>query len=254
MRIDIMVVIAVILLGMIVGYNILIQIKEKENQRIFAERKRSFDIINSTEDILAQSVNIPFSRDLIFVLNNRVIKELEYIIEIDKNNRELVRRKQQKQEQMNSFLNSDKTPNVSLRVPDNEQQAIALLKLIKRFKDILRTEHKKGHINTKIYTNETARLDSFKVKVNIENALKRIKNSIYKGDKGTAQQLAHKSLAMLDNSYNDDDYAQSKRAYLNTVIADLEKEKADKIQKHIKMQEAIEKSDLDALFGDKKKW
>lgn len=240
-----------VLFVLIIGYFIIAQIKEKENAKIQQERKRSYSIVNSTEELLSQSAYVPFSLNLLFILNNRIVKELENLQRIDIKNKELKSRIESKKSSLEKLMSENYTMT-NFRVPDSDKQAIAVLKLVKRLKDIVRTEHNKGHVETAKFSEETKRLDTLKVTINIENAVNRIKISTIKGDYGTAAQLAHKSLEML-HSNPTDDFLESKREFLEETLKEINLHKEKEKNAHI--ERSVEKpNDLDVIFGEKKKW
>lgn len=234
-----------------IGYFLMVQIKEKENARVAQERKRSLTIINSTEELLAQSAYVPFSLNLMYILNTRVIKELENLIQIEPKNKENKSRLALKQDALKNLM-SNNYVMLKFNVPESDQKAIAVLKLVKRLKDIIRTEHNKGHIETERYTEELKRLETLQVTINIENAIFRIKTSTVKGEHGTALQLSHKALDMISLNHIDE-YLESKKEFLINTINEINRLKEKENNDHLaKISE--QPNDLDVIFGDKKKW
>ncbi len=89
-----------------------------------------------------------------------------------------------------SYSNREST---SFKVPDNDRQAISMLKLVKRLRSVVKAEHSKGRLATQAFVAENARLEQMQLKINIENVIKRANDAKNKGQMGTAQQLLKKS-------------------------------------------------------------
>jgi hypothetical protein len=93
----------------------------------------------------------------------------------------------------------------SFKVPSSDKQAIIMLKLVKRLRETIRSEHNKDRFDTQGYFAENARLEQIQVRINIENVIKRANDSVLRGQAGTAKQLLKKglyALASKNDSYS----------------------------------------------------
>ncbi|MEF1186092.1 DNA repair protein, partial [Vibrio sinaloensis] len=128
-----------------------------------------------------------------------------------------------------------------------------MLKLVKRLRDTIRSEHNKGRFETQAYVEENARLETIQIRINIENVIKRANDSIVRGQPGTAVQLLRKGIDAL--STKNDNYSNQAREKLQAMYDDLEQSRQTRNAEELhQMEEKERKDDMDALFGEKKKW
>lgn len=130
-----------------------------------------------------------------------------------------------------------------------------MLKLVKRLRETIRNEHNKGRLDTQTYVTENARLETIQIRINIENVIKRAKDSISRGQPGTALQLLRKGIDAL--STKNDAYSVQAKKTLEEMLGDLDKRRQDKNNEE--MQQIVDadkerNDDMNALFGEKKKW
>jgi hypothetical protein len=234
----------VILLGLIVGYNILAQQRKQIESHKRQEMAKHIAVIDATEELIGNAHNLPYSGTLLVCLNK--------MHEIDNSDKSIPQRISATQAQIDqikqSFSNKEST---SFRVPDSDRQAISMLKLVKRLRSVIKAEHSKGRLQTQAFVAENARLEQMQLKINIENVVKRANEAKRKGQLGTTQQLLKKAIDVLGTK-NDNYSAQMKQRLqqMHTEVTETlntghEKNKSD--------QES-EKSELDELFAPKKKW
>ncbi|OOF29017.1 MULTISPECIES: DNA repair protein [Salinivibrio] len=242
----------VILLGLIVGYNILAQQRKQIESHKRQEMAKHIAVIDATEELIGNAHNLPYSGTLLVCLNKKILDSLKAMHEIDNSDKSIPQRISATQAQIDqikqSFSNKEST---SFRVPDSDRQAISMLKLVKRLRSVIKAEHSKGRLQTQAFVAENARLEQMQLKINIENVVKRANEAKRKGQLGTAQQLLKKAIDVLGTK-NDNYSAQMKERLqqMHTEVTETlntghEKNKSDQEQ---------EKSELDELFAPKKKW
>ncbi len=91
------------------------------------------------------------------------------------------------------------------------------------------------------------------IRINIENVIKRAHDSIARGQAGTAVQLLRKGIDVL--STKNDAYSVQAKEKLETMLNEVDKKRSDKNAVELQQMEEKERNnDMDALFGDKKKW
>lgn len=138
-------------------------------------------------------------------------------------------------------------------MPSSDKQAIVMLKLVKRLRETIRNEHNKGRFDTQSYVNENARLETIQIRINIENVIKRANDSIARGQTGTALQLLRKGIDAL--STKSDAYSIKAKQKLQGMLDELDQKRQDKNDQEMQQMANKERdSDMDALFGEKKKW
>lgn len=111
----------------------------------------------------------------------------------------------------------------------------------------------RGAWDTQAYVNENGRLESMQIRINIENVIKRANDAISRGQSGTALQLLRKGIDAL--SSKSDSYSQQAKEKLQTMLDDLDQQRQsrDAVERE-EIENRERNDDMDALFGDKKKW
>ncbi|GAA5646704.1 MULTISPECIES: hypothetical protein [Vibrio] len=254
MNIGLIIALIAILLVLVLGYNIMLQYKLKVETARKQESARYVAIIDATEDLIGNAHILPFSKDLLVCLNNRILDALVAMYELDPKNKQLAQRidnmKQQIQQLKDNYQGNE---SASFKVPSSDKQAIVMLKLVKRLRDTIRSEHNKGRFETQAYVNENARLETIQVRINIENVVKRANDAMVRGQPGTALQLLRKGLDVL--STKNDNYSTQAREKLQAMHDELEQRRQTKSAAELQMMEEKEREDdMEALFGEKKKW
>ncbi len=243
-----------ILLILVLGYNIMLQYKIRVSAAKKQETARYLAIIDATEQLISHAHHVPFSRDLLLCLNTRILDALESMRELDPTNKHLKQRVADVTAQINKLREmpqeSGDTP--SFKVPSNDKQAIALLKLVKRLRETIRSEHNKGRLETHAFVSENGRLETIQLRINIENLVKRTNDAIIRGQIGTAIQLLKKGIDVLNQK--NDIYSIQAREKLQAMYDDLENNRRNKRSAEVEQEEKERDDDLAALFGDKKKW
>ncbi|MDN3698614.1 MULTISPECIES: DNA repair protein [Vibrio] len=254
MNIGLIIALVAVLLVLVLGYNIMLQYKMKVETSKKQESSRYLTLIDATEDLIGNAHHVPFSKDLLVCLNTRILDALENMYQLDPRNKQLAQRivhtKQQITQLKENYPDGDTT---SFKVPSSDKQAIVMLKLVKRLRDTVRNEHNKGRFETQAYVAENARLETIQIRINIENVVKRAKDSIARGQTGTAVQLLRKGIDAL--STKNDAYSNQAREKLQLMLNELDKKRQVKNAEDLQQIEEKERDDdMDALFGEKKKW
>ncbi|CAH0533190.1 hypothetical protein VST7929_01052 [Vibrio stylophorae] len=242
----------VVLFILIVGYNLIVQQRERVATNKRKEMAKYTAIIDATEELIGSANHIPFSKDLLVCLNMRIVDALKEMRSIAPKDRSLpvrISNLESQIEQLKQTYNGDGQP---FKVPNTDRQAIALLQLVKRLKTVVRTEHSKGNIATASYVAELGRLEVMQIKINIENVIKRAREAHSKGQIGTAQQLLKKALELV--ATKNDSYSVQAREKLQMMFDELSASRAQQNNVEREQMEASTKNDIDELFQPKKKW
>ncbi|MYM59889.1 DNA repair protein [Vibrio sp. OCN044] len=253
MNIGLIIALVAILLVLVLGYNIMLQYKVKVESAKKQESVRYLAIIDATEELIGHANHLPYSKDLLVCLNTRILDSVQSMYELDPKNKQLEQRLVHVKHQITQLKN-DKSggESTAFKTPSSDKQAIVMLKLVKRLRDTIRSEHNKGRFDTQAYVAENARLETIQVRINIENVLKRANDAIVRGQPGTALQLVKKGLDAL--STKNDNYSNQAREKLQQMHDDLEQKRQSKSAEDLHQMEDERKSDMDELFGEKKKW
>ncbi|MGB1321027.1 MAG: DNA repair protein [Vibrio gallaecicus] len=254
MNIGLIIALVAVLLVLVLGYNIMLQYKMKVETAKKQESTRYLTTIDATEDLIGNAHHMPFSKELLVCLNTRILDALENMYQLDPKNKQLAQRIESVKQQITQLKeNYQGGESTTFKVPSSDKQAIMMLKLVKRLRDTVRNEHNKGRFDTQAYVTENARLETIQIRINIENVIKRANDSIARGQPGTALQLLRKGIDAL-NSKNDT-YSNQAREKLQNMLNDLDQKRVDKNAEQLQQIESKERDDdMDALFGQKKKW
>ncbi|MCG9596722.1 DNA repair protein [Vibrio sp. Isolate25] len=254
MNIGLIIALVAILLVLVLGYNIMLQYKVKVETARKQEGARYLAIIDATEELIGHAHHMPYSKDLLICLNNRILDAVESMYELDPKNKQLEQRVAHVKQQIKQLKDDNKSgESTTFKTPSSDKQAIVMLKLVKRLRDTIRSEHNKGRFETQAYVAENARLETIQVRINIENVIKRANDSIVRGQPGTAIQLLRKGLDAL--STKNDNYSNQAREKLQEMYDELEQKRQSKNAEELhQIEEDQRKNDMDELFGEKKKW
>lgn len=254
MNIGLIIALVAILLVLVLGYNIMLQYKVKAETARKQESARYLTIIDATEELIGHAHHMPYSKDLLICLNTRILDALQNMSELDTKNKQLSQRLEHTEQQITQLQeNFNEKEASTFKVPSNDKQAIVMLKLVKRLRDTIRSEHNKGRFETQAYVAENARLETIQLRINIENVIKRANDAMVRNQPGTALQLLRKGLDVL--STKNDAYSIAARQKLQAMHDELEKRRQSRSAEELNQMERNERQDdMDALFGEKKKW
>lgn len=254
MNIGLIIALVAILLILVLGYNIMLQYRVKVESAKKQESSRYVAIIDATEDLIGNAHHLPFSKELLVCLNNRILDALQSMYDLDPKNKQLAQRIENMKGQINHLQNNHPGgESTSFKVPSSDKQAIIMLKLVKRLRDTIRSEHNKGRFETQAYVAENARLETIQIRINIENVIKRANDSILRGN--PALQSSYYVKGLMFCPQKNDSYSNQAREKLQTMYDELEQKRQNKSASDLQQIEENErKSDMDVLFGEKKKW
>lgn len=242
-----------LLLILIIGYNVIIQYRQRLESAKQQELAKQVAIIDATEELISNASHLPYSKELLVCLNKRILYALESIAEIDTKDRTLKQRIQHVSEQLTHLeTHFDQTTVVPFQVPNSDRQAIGMLQLVKRLKIVLKGEHGKGRIATQAYVLENTRLDNMQLRINIENVVKRANDARLKRQFGTAKQLLKKGIDVL--SSRSDNYATKAQQKLQYMLNEIDNNMS--VSSEQERQQLLDKDndELDVLFQPKRKW
>ncbi|MCG3863571.1 MULTISPECIES: DNA repair protein [unclassified Photobacterium] len=242
-----------LLLALIVGYNVIIQYRQRLESIKQQELAKHIAIIDATEELISNAHHLPYSKELLVCLNQRIVDALQQMSEASPNDRSLTQRIKNVSEQIThleaNYSNADITP---FKVPNTDKQAIGMLQLVKRLKTVIKSEHSKGRMGTQAFVNENARLESIQLRINIENVVKRANEARIKGQIGTAKQLLKKGIDVL--SAKNDNYANQAREKLQMMLDEIDNKQSMNYEQERQQQLDKDQDDLDVLFQPKRKW
>lgn len=247
-----------LLLIVLIGYNIIQQYKEKiENEQKIAINKQRA-IIAEVDELLFNATKMPFSKSLLLIMQNRIRNALITMLKASPKSEAIREHLSNTDQQIENLKQNYTPPDESiLRAPQSNNEALALLKITKKIRAILRSEHTKGKISTEMFIAEEKRIEMMQLKINLENSFKRIQHSQLSQQFGSANQMINKLLTILSGIPDKDNYLISKENELKAIKDDIKQHLnlvSDQEIKALKAKEQEKQSDLDIIFQDKKKW
>jgi len=247
-----------LLLIVLIGYNIIQQYKEKiENEQKIAINKQRA-IIAEVDELLFNATKMPFSKSLLLIMQNRIRNALITMLKASPKSEAIREHLSNTDQQIENLKQNYTPPDESiLRAPQSNNEALALLKITKKIRAILRSEHTKGKISTEMFIAEEKRIEMMQLKINLENSFKRIQHSQLSQQFGSANQMINKLLTILSGIPDKDNYLISKENELKAIKDDIKQHLnlvSDQEIKALKAKEQEKQSDLDVIFQDKKKW
>jgi len=249
-----------LLFFVLIGYNIIQQYKQRmeAEKRITIAKQRA--VVVEVDELLLNATRMPFSKSLLLILQNRIRNALHYMISISPNNPAIKEHLTNTDAQIKQIQHHYRPPDESVfRTPESDREALALLQVTKKIRAVLRSEHSKGKINTEIFVSEDHRLEMMQLKINLENSMKRVAESMSSELWGSANQMINKLLKVLTSITDKDSYLERKQQKLIELKSEIKSHLAENNDTDLqtikeKEKQKEKKSDLDELFADKKKW
>jgi hypothetical protein len=242
-----------LLLILIVGYNVIIQYRQRLEGEKQQELAKHIAVIDATEELIGNAHHLPYSKELLVCLNQRILFALQSMSDTDPTENSLPARIKNVAEQIKHLqANYSNADVASFKTPSTDKQAIGMLQLVKRLKTVIKNEHSKGRLATQAFVTENARLEGIQLRINIENVVKRANDARLKRQLGTAKQLLKKGIDVL--SSKNDSYANKAREKLQVMLSEIDNSQS---QNHEQERQQIidkEHDELDVLFQPKRKW
>ncbi|KJZ00700.1 MULTISPECIES: hypothetical protein [Pseudoalteromonas] len=254
MIVSIIIMLIVALIVIAVWVSAVQQHKEKQEAQRRQELAKQKKIIEETEEVLVNSVNIPLSNNVMMILYRRIHDALAAMVELSPSSKELKSRLNDAKTRLTSGVDESANMGENFALPDHDKQLISLIQGIKKLRTIMRSEHSKGKIDTPVFMQEDKTFERLQLKINIESQIKRGVAARNANMVGSARQYFEKAYATITALNYSDDYVTNKKNqledYLNEISSELKASNASARKK----REEEEKDDLDVLFAPKKKW
>jgi hypothetical protein len=249
----IIIILIVVLLIAAIFINAIQQHRQKQEAERRAELAKQRTIVDETENVLSACTNMPVSSRIIGILHNRMANALKSIDSIAPT-RDIKQRIESSKQAADASLQTDSSENVEFVLPDNDKTIIQYIQAVKKLRVLLRSEHSKGQVGSKLFSEEDKQLERLQVKVNVETLIKRGRTAQSTNMLGSARQYFEKAKIALENQTNHDEYISSKLATLNTWLHEIQSDLKSVNEKDRARKQEEERDELDELFAPKKKW
>ncbi|MBM7457011.1 hypothetical protein HNR62_002913 [Oceanisphaera litoralis] len=244
------------LLFLVIIYNMLQQYRQKQEAEKRALLLKHKNIINECEELLLHAGQLPFSKALTLTLYQRMLHSLNIMHRQDPANAQVESRKANTEQQLQQVQEHYQMEQASLKPPESDQQAIHMLKIVKRLRALLRIEHNNGKLGNQTFIIEDRRLELVQLKINLANLVKRTRLALDNKDNHMARQMLAKGLGVLEQVPDKDEQLKGIEENLQLRLNELDQaqNRTKAKQEQRVREEEQEKSELDMLFEPKKKW
>ena len=215
--------------GMYSSYS---QKQDEEKRRLIRNQKK---LVAEADDLLMNSSQLPYSKTLILLLQNRVLSALSLMLEAEPS------------------LNSVRDRIAPLKSPSNDVEAISMLKTVRRLRQVVRIEHNKGKIDPNSFAAEDRRLELILIKVNISSLMNHIREAISTHQLGSARQMLETGIQVLAKIQTDDQWIVNTKQQLSSSYEQINQRIEAENERKAELA-ASSKDELDELFQPKKKW
>lgn len=252
-----------LLLIVMIGYNIIQQYKQKvETERRISVAKQHA-VISEVDELLLYATKIPFTKILLLILKNRIRNALFIMMNMAPNTLSYKEHFSDTEAQIKQISENYTEPSsASFQIPNNDVEAVNLVKVTKKIRAVLRSEHAKGKINTNIFVAENRNLEIIQLKINLETSIKRIIQAKSMQEYSAAKQMIDKLLKILESIPDkDNDLLQKQQLLVNhntevlRNLSDANITSNDESNESRRLtKENSKQKDIEMLFGDKQKW
>lgn len=251
------VIIIIILVVVLLIAAIFINAVQQNRQRLEAERRTELakqrTVVDETENVLSACMQMPISSRLIGILHKRMANALKAIDKLA-STRDIKQRIESSEQAAATALENSGGDNAEFALPDNDKTIIQYIQAVKKLRILLRSEHSKGQIDTKLFSEEDKQLERLQLKVNVETLIKRGRTAQSTNMLGSARQYYEKAKLALENQTVQDEYTSSKLATLNSWLHEIQSDLKSVNEKDRARKQEEERDELDELFAPKKKW
>jgi hypothetical protein len=248
-----MLILGLVLVGVIV--NAVQQHKNKLDFERRADLTKQKNIIDNTEAALLAAEQIPISQKLVFIMQRRILAAMKATKQLGDNISGSQERVKTAEDTLKTIdVNQAPPSEDSFKLPQSDKQVILFIRGIKTLRALLRSEFKKNRIESRVFLAEDKLLERLQLRANVETLIRRGDTAIKNNQLGSARQCLDKAIGALASQPNQDEFIISRKAQLEEQLSNIEKNLKTVNSRDVAKKEKSEKSEIDELFGVKKKW
>ena len=147
------------LLFLVIAYNVVQQYKQKAEADKRHAVARHKTVADETEEVLLNVNLVPFSKNMVLLLQHRILDAYRAIAQVMPNNQIKQRIVDVQTQIKNVQENYSVQDEGQFKTPESDRQAIQMLQLVKKMRAVLRVEHNKGKIDPQGFAQEERRLE-----------------------------------------------------------------------------------------------
>jgi hypothetical protein len=251
-------VIMMLILGLVLVAVIVSAVQQHINKLDFERRAnltKQKNIIDNTEAALLAAEQIPISQKLIFIMQRRILAAMKATKQLGDNISGSQERVKTAEDTLKTIdVDSPPPSEDSFKLPQSDKQVILFIRGIKTLRALLRSEFKKNRIESRVFLAEDKLLERLQLRANVETLIRRGDTAIKNNQLGSARQCLEKAIGALASQTNQDEFIISRKAQLEEQLSNIEKNLKTVNSRDVAKKEKSEKSEIDELFGVKKKW
>ena len=247
------------LLFSLIGLLLVISALEHYRQKLAYQRHQLMlklsSIVMEDEQLLANEYQLPISRTVNLLLLERSLKALNQLKEMLPQSARVLNRLEQIEHQLEQVRQSS-TPPGELQIPSTDLQSAAMIKTVKKLRQVLQEGKTSGAVPYKQYLSEDGNLNLYILKLFVEYKVKQAIAAESEGQIGTARQFYEKAMKNLNDPAANQEYAQARLAEIQARLKSLsERLKERNDETTLDEEQWQEKEELDWVFDEtKKKW
>ncbi|WP_404399601.1 hypothetical protein LG288_07650 [Idiomarina seosinensis] len=207
--------------------------------------------LEQVEDLLNMVGYFPIGRSLVAILNARAKELLQGMYDVSPTDDFKARVNDYEERLKNLDVNDTSLLNEEFELPRNDKQIIAMINALKRMRSVLRSEHARGKVDSRVYTTEDARLQQLQLKISVETLIRRGENAYQGHMLGSARQYYEKAKRSLDDQSYTDDYIEHRKKQVEQALEQITDELKDVNNRDVDDRKHDE---IEELFQPKKKW
>ncbi|WP_298444188.1 hypothetical protein [uncultured Ferrimonas sp.] len=244
------------LLLVVVGINMLQQHKQQLERARRQEMAKQKAIMDEVEQLLACGPLLPFTNVLVRLLNQRLLEAVRQVLAVDTRNRDMLARQSDLQAALANLKKNPPTERTvdSFNTPQAEKQIMMLIKVLKRLKEFVRQEQKKGTLTHDEFVTESRRADQVMLRINGSVLMDRARHAALNHQVGSARQHLNQLAKVLNSHTGDDQYKKTAMVKVSEMLEELNQRQQANLQEHVDDQVSQDTDELDELFSPKKKW
>lgn len=225
---------------------------ELERRNEIAKHK---SIVDETEATLLAAEHIPVSQRLLFILQRRVLFSLKMINHLQPTATDIKERYQSYETSIKT-LNLEQAPpsEDAFQLPQNDKQVILFIRGIKNMRAVLRSEFKRGKVDSRVFVQEDKLLERMQLRANVDTLIRRGDVALKNNQMGSARQCLEKAIGALAAQPIQDEYTMTRQAQLEEQLRNIQDNLRSANSKDVKKKQESERNELDELFAQKKKW
>ena len=141
----------VVLLIAAIFINAMQQHRQKQEAERRTELAKQRVIVDETEKVITSSINMPVSSRIMGILHNRMLNALKAMNELASTT-DLKQRIVSSEQAMTAALSDNSGTLNEFTLPDNDKMIIQYIQSVKKLRIMLRSEHSKGQIDSKVFS------------------------------------------------------------------------------------------------------